>query len=202
MRITGGRNNWLSIGAFCVAASLAVTILALSSCGGTANKPLPHQSGATIASVQFHFRLSYPDGWHCSWAGPSAPTACSSPAATPTASASDVIPLTVEITKTDTGVLPAMLSISVLSLADPGIAAGAKALPTQKGLHKVTLSGLTAYADAAVQQPVPGTSVTATHADYYLVHGSYEYQLSTDSLSNDDSAAALSGMLNSFTITT
>jgi hypothetical protein len=202
MRIIGGRYTWPSMSACCVAASLAATILALSTCGGTANKPLPHQSGATIGSAQFHFRLTYPDGWDCSWAGPSAPAACSSPAATPTASASDVIPLTVEITKSDTGVLPAMLSISVLSLSDPSIGASARALPTQKGLHKVTLSGLTAYADTAVQQPVPGTSVTDTHTDYYLVHRSYEYQLSTDSLSNDDSAAALSSMLSSFTITT
>ncbi|GAC1455210.1 MAG: hypothetical protein PVSMB4_15770 [Ktedonobacterales bacterium] len=45
------------------------------------------------------------------------------------------------------------------------------------------------------------TALSDTHTDYYLVHGGYEYQLSTDAVSNDNAAPALAAMLRSFVIT-
>jgi hypothetical protein len=183
---TGRLHTRLPLG---VAVELATVLILLAGCGSaTTQPPPPHLSGGTYVSTRYHFRVSYPDGWEAS-TGPR-------PSAT--------IPLTVEITKSgtrqETGSLLSMLAISVLSLSNAGVAASVQKLPSQPGLHKVTLSGVPAYADAPVQQPVPGTGVMDTHADYYLVHGSYEYQLSTDSISNDNAAATLASMLHSFTI--
>ncbi len=165
-------------------------MLAIGACGGAASQSPPTLPGGIYVSAQFHFRITYPAGWQAN-VGP-----------TPSA----VIPLTVEITRSnarqESGSLVSSLSISVLALSDASVAASARLLPSQHGVRTISLSGLTAYADAPVRQSVSGTNVTDTHADYYLVHSNYEYQLGTDALSDDGSAGALMTMVHSFTITT
>jgi hypothetical protein len=73
-------------------------------------------------------------------------------------------------------------------------------------LHAVTLSGLAGYASNPLQQSLPGangtpTAVTDTHTDYYVVHGGYEYHLTTDAVSGEGTDANLQSMMASFTIT-
>jgi hypothetical protein len=182
--------NWRATRVRVTRLSVACAFLALVGCGSTANTPAPHLPGGTYTSTRYNFRIDYPAGWQAS-TGPQ-PSA--------------IIPLTVEITKSssrqEAGSLLSMFSISVLSISAAGSTGGGGLLPNTSSMRKITLSGMTAYADKPVQQPVPGTSVVDTHADYYLTHGAYEYQLSTDSLSNDGSSAALASMLHSFKILT
>ena len=184
MRMTGWRARW----ARPTIVVLASAICGLAGCGSTVNTPLPHLPGGTYTSTRYAFRVMYPTGWQAS-TGPQ-PSA--------------IIPLTVEITKSDTrqeaGSLLSMLSISVLSITAASASGGGGLLPNTSSLRKITLSGMTAYADTPVHQPVPGTAIVDTHADYYLRHGAYDYQLSTDSLSNDGSSSALASMVRSFTI--
>jgi hypothetical protein len=167
---------------------LALAIAALGACSNSPNASHPSLPGGSYINVRFHFRIAYPAGWQVS-TGPS-----------PTTSN----PLTVEITRSgsqeEAGSLVSMLEISVLSLSNAGVVATATALPSRTGMSATTLSGVPAYADGPTQQPVPGTSAIDTHADYYLAFGAYEYHLSTDSLSTDDSAGALANMLSSFLI--
>ena len=67
-------------------------------------------------------------------------------------------------------------------------------------LFRSTISGLPAYRATSVQQPIANTQYSDTHTDYYLIHGGYEYQLSTDAVQGDNAAAPLDAMLRSFTI--
>jgi hypothetical protein len=68
-------------------------------------------------------------------------------------------------------------------------------------MRKITLAGVTAYQTAAdSDEQAPGAQAVNAHTDYYVVHGQYEYQISTDAISNDpDGASELQGMLKSFT---
>jgi hypothetical protein len=63
-------------------------------------------------------------------------------------------------------------------------------------------------------QPSPGTqctlghgtpctiiTVVVTHTDYYVVHGDFEYQLTTDAISGERTDSALQGMVASFRLT-
>jgi hypothetical protein len=72
-------------------------------------------------------------------------------------------------------------------------------------LQPITIAGKSGYQRkpvAATVPSVPGTTVTVTdtHIDYYLITTNYEYQISIDGLSSDNSMPALQGMLRSFTL--
>jgi hypothetical protein len=149
------------------------------------------QSGnqqSTYTSTTFHFSISYPSGWVVNTAP----------------DASQIIPLTILITRStphqSSGSLESTFTVAVLSLADKDVAASAAKLPKDTTKRHITLAGLPAYADKPNTQQVPGTTATATHADYFFIHGAYEYQLSTDTISSDHVDAAMQSMLQSFAI--
>lgn len=150
--------------------------------------------GSTYASKAYHFQVTYPGGWKAN-------------VSTDTSAA---VPLLVEITRSDqhtTGApIVSKFAISVLDLSNQYVAKAAARLATNPSFHSTTLAGLPAYATTPLQQALPGangtpTALTDVHSDYYLVHGGYEYQLSTDAVSNDDATSALATMLQSFAIT-
>jgi hypothetical protein len=81
-------------------------------------------------------------------------------------------------------------------MSNAGVAQTAAALSKNKALSKISFGGQPAFSDKPTLET--GASVTLTHSDYYLVHGAYLYQVSTDALAGDD--AALSKMAQSFTM--
>jgi hypothetical protein len=154
------------------------------------------QRQLTFTSTAYHFSIRYPANWSAS----SIPQP------------SEVSPLTLVIAKThspqDTapapgqasGALVSTLTVVVLSLSNPGIAASVQALPSNPSMQKTTLAGVPAYKAADVDEQSPDAQVVDVHIDYYVVHGQYEYQISTDAISNDpDGASELQAMLKSFT---
>jgi hypothetical protein len=201
-----------AVGQVVVAVALCAV---MGACGQASHGGLPRLPGGTYASAAYHFRVTYPQGWSLSvssCAGGGAP--CDTlGAATATASQTAAIPLQLTIALTSHGPTSSptvsTLTITVLNISDPYIAAAAAKLPNNHSLHQVAISGLTAYAAAPLQQQLPGpggtpgpATPTDTHTDYYLVHSGYEYQISMDALSSDDGAGqALQTMLQSFTIT-
>lgn len=179
------RRTWRSLW---LAAALATALgLALAACGQT-TAPVPTFTGGVYANTQYHFKITYPDGWKVN-AQPSAST---------------VLPLTVTITRSSAVNTPgdpiSTLTIAVFNAHNTNIAKSIKALPADKTLQKTTLAGLSAYASAPVQQQVPSSTITDTHTDYYLVTADWEYQLSTDAISGEDTISALQSMLASFTL--
>ncbi|MEO7003287.1 MAG: hypothetical protein ABI068_15850 [Ktedonobacterales bacterium] len=157
--------------------------LALVACG---SQPPPNLPGGTYSSAQYHFKVTYPNGWQ---------TNASTQAS---ATAPLILIITRSSVRSEPGSLVSTFTLDVLSLQDKSVAALAKKLPTNKSLTRTTLAGLTAYTDTPLQQQSTNGQVTITHTDYYLVHGAYEYQLSTDALTGDSSA--LASIVNSFTI--
>ncbi len=160
----------------------------LTSCGRSTVQAPPRLPKGTYISTKYHFRVSYPQGWVANTAPNPSP----------------LIPLTVLITKSSTrqvaGSLVSTFTVAVFGLTNKDLAASAQNLPTDKTKHKVTISGMTAYADAPIRQAVPGTALTEAHLAYYLVYAGYEYQISTDAVSDDQADTALRDMLASFTI--
>lgn len=169
-------------------ALLAFLGLTLAACGQTAAPP-PTFTGGIYANAQYHFKITYPDGWKVN--------------AQPSPSA--VLPLTITITRSGAvntqGDPISTLSVAVFNAHDANIAKSIKDLATDKTLQKTTLAGFPAYASAPVQQQVPSSTITDTHTDYYLVTADWEYQLSTDAVSGEDATSALQGMVSSFTLT-
>lgn len=176
------RGFWLA------AACVMLLGLTLAACGQTAAPP-PTFAGGVYTSAQYHFSVTYPTGWKVN--------------AQPSSSA--VVPLTVYITRSDAINTPgdpiSTLTIAVFNVHDSDIAKSIKSLATNKTLQKTTLAGLSAYASVPIQQPVPSSTITDTHTDYYLVTSDWEYQLSTDAVSGESSDAALQNMVQSFTLT-
>jgi hypothetical protein len=164
-----------------------ICALMLAACG----ESLP---GGTYTSSAYHFRVSFPAGWQA--------TAASGDAAT--------IPLVVTFTRssahTSGAPMVSTLTVTVLNLSDRYLFGAAAKLAHDPRLQRTTLSGLPAYASPPDQQAIPGamgtpSALTDTHTDYYLVHGGYEYQLSTDAVSGDNADADLQSMLQSFALT-
>ena len=176
------RHFWLAV------AGVALLGLALAACGQTAAPP-PAFAGGVYTSAQYHFSVTYPNGWTTN--------------AQSTSSA--IVPLTVYITQSGAINTPgdpiSTLTIAVFNAHDSDIAKSIKSLATDKTLQKTTLAGLAAYASAPTQQQVPGSTITDTHTDYYLVTTNWEYQLSTDSVSGQNAASALQSMVKRFTLT-
>jgi hypothetical protein len=184
----------------------------MGACGGPS---APNPPARTCISGQYHFQLNYPDGWKAQAVvvkvDPSAsPLTCvQAGSADVTPGGSAAIPLTVILTHTNGKQVAShvsTLTIEVISLSelqriDADSAKKARELAKDKTLHAVQLAGLTAYESDPVDQPVTGADVSITHTDYYLVHDSVEYQLSTDAVSDDGAQAALQSMLQSFAFT-
>ncbi len=162
-------------------------VLLLVACGRSTPKP-PAVSGGTYVSQQYHFRVTYPAGWAASVAKTS----------------SSSVPLTVVFTEIDqpsaAGSVVSAFTVTVLSLSDAAIARDASTMASDPTKHATTLSGHTAYVSTPLQQPLQGSTATVTHTEYDLVSGSYEYQLSTDALTGSTSQAALTQMLQQFTL--
>ena len=173
---------WLAISAAC----------ALAGCAATSAPPnLP---SGKYSSDAYHFRFSYPSGWHV----------------TVFQSGSSTIPLSLQITHTATfqasGSLVSTLTVTVFNAHDPNEAKSITALEQEvKSAHSplqaINLSGHTAYMDAPTARQSPGNQPVVTHTDYYLLTPTYEYQLTTDAVAGDNADAALHGMVMSFTLT-
>lgn len=190
---------------------LLLSIL-VAACGGPS---APNPPARSCVSSPYHFQLNYPDGWKAQVVvvkvDPAAsPLTCvQAGSADVTPGGSAAIPLTVILTHTNGKQVAShvsTLTIEVISLSDlqtidPNSAKKARELAQDKTLHALQLAGTTAYKSDPVDQPVTGADVSITHTDYYLVRGTFEYQLSTDSVSDDDAQSALQSMLQSFAFT-
>ena len=188
--LSANRQTWRTRQNLWLAVALATLLgLALAACGQTAALP-PTFTGGVYANTQYHFKVTYPDGWKVN----------------AQSFTSTILPLTVTITRSSAVNTPgapiSTLTIAVFNVHDANIAKSIKALPADKTLQKTTLAGLPAYASASVPQQVPSSTITDTHTDYYLVTTSWEYQLSTDAVSGEDASSALQSMITSFSLTT
>lgn len=181
---------------------LALTLLlCVTAACASASSSLP---GGTYSSAAYHFKITYPSGWQ----------------ANATAQAGAPAPLILIITRTgarNEGKLISSLTVNVISLQSLGGASqAATQLAHAKGLIPATISGIAGYQDQPTTQwtisptsqptttptpqptPYQGEANTTTHTDYYLIHGDYEYQMSTDALAGDENT--LRTMAQSFTI--
>ena len=176
------------------------TLFVLTSCG-VSSAASPQFSGGTYESPpQYHFKLSYPNGWKANLIADSTATPIANP----------VFPLTVEITRSSTSQaissIVSNLTVAVLDLRDPQLVDKdlLKAVTTRSAnpaYHAVKLAGLTAYATTPLQQTFPNGGQTITHVDYYLLVNNIEYHISTDAVSGDKADDDLASILASFTLT-
>ncbi|HEY7976014.1 MAG TPA: hypothetical protein VID72_11760 [Ktedonobacterales bacterium] len=165
---------------FAALALVALLTLALSACGSTA----PTLPSGAYTNQQYHFSVTYPAGWQVNTSAQPGATA----------------PLIIIITRSGTHQPPgsqiSSLTIDVLDLSDTSVAKTAAALSKNSALSKITFGGQPGFSDKPMLET--GASETQTHSDYYVAHGAYLYQVSTDALAGD--SAALNTMAQSFTI--
>lgn len=142
--------------------------------------------GGVYSSQQYHFKITYPNGWQVNESNQ------------PDAAAPLIVIITRSGERNANGVLVSSLTIDVLNLSALGGTQVAERLAKDKSLTPVTLAGLTAYRDRPTVQQGAGanSAVSVTHTDYFIVHGAYEYQLSIDALPGD--GATLDTMARSF----
>ena len=88
-----------------------------------------------------------------------------------------------------------------MNLKNSDIATSAATLPDDKALQSATIGGVQGYKSAPLTQDIPNTQISVTHIDYYVVHGDYEYQLSTDSVKGDNADSDLQSIITSFAFT-
>ncbi len=163
-------------------------VLSLSACRAspTAPRKLP---GGTYTNARFHFTVDYPAGWQVN--------------VQPQSSA--FAPLSLSITRSgelkSNGSLVSTFGVTIFNATDPTLAATIAKMKTDKTMHATTIAGLPGYQAAPMAQQLPGGQSTVTHTEYYVVHDTYEYQLSTDAVQGDNADDALAGMLKSFSIT-
>jgi hypothetical protein len=110
------------------------------------------------------------------------------------------------------------LTVTIWDLSDPSAAAQAASLTKNPLLHATTIAGEPGLVSAATHQDLPTAvltptahsspgsvsaqaTATDTHTDYYVVHGGYEYQLTTDAISGDNATSALQSMVAGFRLT-
>jgi hypothetical protein len=183
---------------------VSLTMLALAGCGRSMPPP-PAASGGAYTSTTYHFRFSYPSGWEVStpqqtgWDG-NTPTS-----ATPSAS----VPLEIVATRIDAqaagGGQVSSFTVIAFDVRDATVASNMKQLEKQftaRGSKYIptTISGIKGYQLNESPTTIPGSQVTDTHCDYYIITTAFEYQISTDALSDDNATSALQGMLTSFTV--
>lgn len=190
MRAAGDdvRGRYLIRQSVWLVACVVILGLSLAACGQNAAPP-PKFSGGVYTNAQFHFRVSYPQGWKVNVQP----------------SPSGVVPLTIYITRSDAVSTPgapvSTLTIAVFDAHNKDIAASIKSLAGDAKLRKITLAGQAAFQSAPAQQSVPdSTTITDTHTDYYLVTPNWEYQISTDAISGESADSALTSMVQSFTL--
>jgi hypothetical protein len=181
-----------------IAITLAWALLVLASCGASSEPP-PQFSGGTYESPpQYHFKVSFPDGWKTNIVADS------------TATTNAAFPLTVVISRSSTSQaissIVTNLTIAVLDLrntqlVDKDLLKTVTTRSANPAYHAVTVAGLTAYASAPLQQTLPNGGQTITHVDYYLLVNNIEYHISTDAVSGDKADGDLASMLASFTLT-
>jgi hypothetical protein len=116
----------------------------------------------------------------------------------------------VVITQTSTDQIDSALissfTVTVLNAGDPAIASAiasqkAQASGANPVLKTIALAGQSAWQAQPMTKQLQDSDQSATHTDYYLLHGAYEYQLSTDAITGGGADAALAAMLKSFTFT-
>lgn len=165
-------------------AGLALLLLSLSACGNTA----PNLPSGVYTNQQYHFSVTYPAGWQVNTSAQPGATA----------------PLIVIITRSGTRQIPgsqiSSLTIDVLDMSNASVSQMAAAFSKNRALSKITFGGQPGFRDTPTTQSGAGSDASAslTHSDYYVAHGAYLYQVSTDALAGD--GPALNTMAQSFTI--
>jgi len=176
-----------------VCALIVLAVAALSACRSA--PPPPAVAGGTYTSTTYHFSVAYPSGWQVN-----------TPAGTVS---STTVPLEIVITRIDAqaagGAQVSSFTVAIYNANDKVAAAEINQLLNEahqanSPLQPITIAGKSGYQSKPVAGTVPGTEVTDTHVDYYLITTNYEYQISIDALSSDNSMPALQGMLKSFTL--
>jgi hypothetical protein len=180
--------SWLRAPAIALA---TLACLAVAACG-TASAPTLNLPGGTFTSATYGFHITYPRNW---LANPSEATA-------PSDGSTDPIPFTLTITRTgdahSAAALVSTCAITVMNLKNSDIAKSAKGLATNSTLQAMTIGGAAGYVSAPLVQDIPNSEISVTHTDYYVVHGGYEYQISTDSVKGDNADGDLRSMVQSF----
>ncbi|MGO8949787.1 MAG: hypothetical protein ACLQUY_19465 [Ktedonobacterales bacterium] len=193
------RRNWKS-GRFTTLVIGCMALLALVMLAGCRSAPPPPSaSGGVYTSSEYHFRVTYPNGWQVSTPAGTTPTP------------STTIPLEIVITRIDAqsagGAQVSSFTVVVYNAKDKYADLQIKQLLEEAHepnspphITPFTIAGKAGYQDAPVQGTIPGSQITDTHTDYYLITPDYEYQISTDAVSGDNAASALQAMLKSFTV--
>jgi hypothetical protein len=193
--------RWASRAALstCALSLVAAALLLLAGCGAS-GAPAPQFNGGTYQSPpQYHFKVSYPNGWATNLVTDSTST-----------TANSVFPLTVEITRSSTSqatssivsnLTVAVLDLRNAQLVDKGLLKTVTTRSANPAYHAVKIAGFTAYATSPLQQALPNGGQTITHVDYYLLVNNIEYHISTDAVSGDKADDDLASMLASFTLT-
>jgi hypothetical protein len=175
-------------------------LLVLAGCGLSGASPPQFNGGTYQSPPQYHFKITYPNGWRANTVADLSGT----PSANP------VFPLTVEITRSSasevTSSIVSNLTVALLDLRNPQLVdkdllKTATTRSANPAYHAVKIAGLTAYATAPLQQTLPNGGQTITHVDYYLLVNNIEYHISTDAVSGDHADDDLASMLTSFTLT-
>jgi hypothetical protein len=196
MRGLGGRRQHQSTGKYTRSQVLLVA-LALAGCllvaaCGSPSGPQLDLPGGTYSSAAYGFHVTYPRNWQAN-PSPSTPA----PGGTPTA-----IPFSLTITRTgDSHTAASLIStctITVLNMKNKIIAESAAGLAKNKALQTATIGGAPGFKSSPLTQDVPNSDISVTHVDYYIIHGGYEYQISTDSVKGDDADADLRSIVDSF----
>lgn len=172
-------------------ALVALACLAIAACGSP-SAPTLNLPGGTYSSATFDFHITYPRNW---LATPSEATPSSD-------GSSDAIPFSLTITRAgdarSAAALVSTCAIIVMNMKNSDIATSAKELTTNTTLTATTIGGATGYVSAPLIQDIPNSQISVTHTDYYVIHGGYEYQISTDSVKGDNADADLRAMVASF----
>lgn len=168
-----------------------IVCLAIAGCGAP-TAPQLKLPGGTFTSTEYGFHFTYPPKWQVSSSG-----------TTPSADGTPMpIPFSVIITHlSDSNSAVALVStcaITVMNMKSSAIATPAAQLATNKTLKAMTIGGAPGYVGPPQVQDIPNSSVSVTHTDYYVVHGGYEYQISTDSVKGDNADADLQSIVTSF----
>jgi hypothetical protein len=189
MREFAGRQWWLLRALAIALAGSACLIIAACGSPSTPQLNLP---GGTYSNATYGFHITYPRNWK--------PNSFD---ATPAADGSIApIPFNLVITRTGDAHSAASListcTITVLNMKNKDIATSAASLTSNKALQAATIGGAQGYKSSPLVQNIPNSQISVTHLDYYVIHGDYEYQISTDSVKGDNADADLESMVASF----
>ncbi len=189
MRGFAGRQWWL-LRALVVALAGAACLF-IAACGSPSTPQL-NLPGGIYSSAPYGFKVTYPRNWQ-----PNSYNATPS-----TDNSATPIPFNLIITRTGDSHSAASListcTITVLNMKNKDIAKSAASLATNKTLQPVTIGGEPGYKSSPLVQDIPNSQISVTHIDYYVIHGDYEYQISTDSVKGDNADADLASMVASF----